>query len=408
MLQRLRSLLRTETRSTGRLDDALTAAILGGWGPTSSGVTITPETALRSTAVFGAVRVLAETVQQLPLHLYRKLDNGGRERAEDHPVESLVSDIANPWTPASEFRLTMQTDLSLRLNAFAYVGRTDGQPVELIHVPANAVAVETDRVTMEPRYKVTDAGGNIREYTRSEMLHLRGFGTGCRGLSPIEHCREAIGLSMVMEKYAGGLFGRGGRPAGMIKTKKKLTPDALERLRISFERIHQGADNAGRTIILEEDQDFTATQLSSVDAQFLEMRKFQLQEICRIFRVPPHLLADLERSTFSNAETMGQTFLTYCLLPILRTWTDALRITLLTPDERKTMYFEFEINDLARADLAARFTAYSQAIACGLLNPNEARAMENKAPYKGGEVYTRPVNSAPVQGTKPSVVPNAA
>jgi HK97 family phage portal protein len=170
----------------------------------------------------------------------------------------------------------------------------------------------------------------------------------------------------------------------------------VTRLRSSWDSRYSGGENAGRTAILEDGVEWMQTQLSSVDAQFLELRRFQVQEIARVWRVPLHLIADLERVTFSNAEQMGAQFLSYTILPLLRLWQDAFRLSLLTEAERREGYYiEFLVDDLARADLAARFTAYSQAINAGILNPNEIRAMENRGPYDGGQTYMRPVNTAP-------------
>jgi HK97 family phage portal protein len=412
MLQRLRSLFARETRSSGRLDDATTALLLGGWGPTASGETVTAETAFRSSVVACGTRVTAEALQSIPVHLFERQDDGGRRRADDHPLYPLIADAPNGWQPASEFRLTMETNRVLHGNAYGFVNRDgDGKVMEIICLDPRSVAVETDQATMEPKYIVTASGGGRREYSRRDMIHIRGIGTRPNvGASLIEQCREAIGLSLVMEKHAAGLFGRGARPGGILKTKGKLTTEIIERLRVSFDNAMRGGENAGKTAILEEGFDFTANQLSSVDAQFLELRKFQVAEVARVLRIPMHLVNDLERATFNNTEQMGQQFITYCLLPILRSWCDALKITLLTAEERKRFYFEFELNDLARADLAARFTAYSQAINAGILNPNEIRAMENRAPYPGGETYMRPVNTAPAPtpGNKPTVVANAA
>lgn len=384
--------------ASGTLKDAWTALLLGGAGATAAGVSVSPETAMRCTAVFGAIKVLAETVSQLPIHLYRRTPDGGRERADDHPVEALLSDAANPWTPASEFRLIMETQLALHGNAYAWIGRGAAGVEELIPLESRRVAVEADAVSMEPSYTVTDANGQQRTYGRTEILHIRGVGAGLyQGDSPVMLAREAIALSLVLEKHGAGLFGRGARPAGILKAPNFLTVEQRAALRSSWDSQHQGGENAGRTAILESGLSFEPLQLSSVDAQFLEMRKFQLQEIARVWRVPLHLLADLDRVTHSNAEELGRQFLTFTLLPILRAWQDALRLTLLTPDERRGgFYVEFLVDDLARADLAARFTAYSQAVAAGVFNPNEIRAMENRSPYAGGEVFTRPVNSAPV------------
>lgn len=384
--------------ASGTLADPWTALLLGGGGPTASGIPVSPETALRCAPVLGAVKVLAETVAQLPVHLYRHGADGGRERAADHPVELLLSDAANPWTPASEFRLVMETQLALYGNAYAWIGRTSETVSELIPLDARRVTVAADGITMEPVYTVTSERGERRTYGRAEILHIRGIGAGLyQGDSPVLLAREAIALALVLEKHGAGLFGRGARPAGVLKAKRVLTSEVAARLRASFERMFAGGENAGRTAILEDEMEFVPLQLSSVDAQFLEMRKFQLQEIARVWRVPLHLLADLDRTTHSNAEELGQQFLTFTLLPILRAWQDSMRLSLLTPEERRAgFYIEFLVDDLARADLAARFTAYSQAVAAGVFNPNEIRAMENRSPYAGGEIFTRPVNTAPM------------
>ncbi|WP_096704235.1 phage portal protein [Magnetospirillum sp. 15-1] len=385
---------RTETRSIGL--DALLA--LGG-APTAAGVSIGTDSAMRSPPVRCAVKIMGDTLASLTPHLYRRLPDGGRERATDHPLYPLLTDCANGWTPASEFRLVMQTALALHGNSFAWVGRDGaGQVIELIPLDSRTVSVEVDSATMEPRYVVTTSNGQRREYSRRDILHIRDVGSSLyKGDSPVQMGREAIGLGIVLEQHAAGLFGRGARPSGVLKYPKQLTDDLLVRLRKSFEGFYKGGDNAGRVAILEDGVTFEPHQLSSVDAQFLEMRKFQLQEIARIWRIPAHLMGDLERTTHNNAEEMGAQFLSYCLMPILKLWQDAIRITCLTPDERREYYVEFLVDDLARADLAARFTAYSQAINAGVLSPNEVRAMENRGPYEGGEVFTRPVNTAAVK-----------
>lgn len=397
MLSRLRAALKIERRhQSGNLSDPWTSLLLGGSGPTTAGVNVTPEAAMRCAPVLGAVKVLAETVASLPVHLYRKKPDGSRERADDHPVEVLLSDAASASQPASEFRLIMQTALSLHGNAYAFVNRASAGVEELIPLPHDAVSVAPDSATFEPVYRVTTSAGT-RVYDRSEILHIRGVGCGLyAGDSPVTLAREAIGLSLVLEKYGAGLFGRGARPAGILRYPRQLSAPSLDRLRGSWDSGYAGGERSGKTAILEDGIEFVPLQLSSVDAQFLELRKFQLQEIARVWRVPLHLLADLERVTFSNAEQMGAQFLSYTMLPILRAWQDALRISLLTPEERRAGYYpEFNVDELARADIAARFTAYSQAINAGVFNPDEVRAMENRGPYPGGEVFMRPVNTAP-------------
>jgi HK97 family phage portal protein len=391
-----RALGNVERRSAGTsISDPAVALILGGYGPTAAGVTVTPETAMRCVPVYVAIKVLAESLAQLPLHLYRRLPDGARERATDHPLEPLLSEAANGWMTASEFRLFQTTQYGLHGNAYAFVNRSSRRVTELVPLESRHVSVRTNPVTHEPFYLVA-ANGGTRTYDRTEILHIRGVGLRPYvGDSPIELAREAIALSLVLEQHGSGLFGRGARPAGLLKLAKKVAEPVMERLRASFERLYRGGDNAGRTAILEEGMEFQQLQLSSVDAQFLELRKFQVQEVSRIWRIPLHFLNDLERTTHNNAEAMGQQFVTFCLLPILKLWQDAVNMTLLNPEERAEYFAEFLVDDLVRANLTARFAAYAQGISSGILNPNEARAMDNRPPYKGGEVYMRPVNTAP-------------
>ncbi|MGF7173357.1 phage portal protein [Azospirillum doebereinerae] len=376
--------------------------LTGGALPTAAGVSVSPEAAMRCSVSFACIKVIAETIEQLTPHLYRRKGDD-RERATDHPLSALVTKAANDWTPASEFRLVLGTHFATHGNAYAFVNRdAAGRVVELIPLDPRTVSVRQDPRTMAPVYMV--ATGNpalpAREYDRSEILHIRGVGLDVhKGASPVTLGREAIGLSLTLEHHCGSLFGNGAKPSGMLKVKGRLTEDQFRRVRSMFSNFYQGVTGK-RTMILSEDMDFQQVQLNSVDAQTLEMRRFQVEEVSRFWRVPLHLVNEMDRATHANAESMGQQFLTFCMLPILRLWCDAMAITLLTPEERETLYFEFLVDDLARADIAARFTAMSSAISAGILNPNEARAMENRPPYAGGETFMRPVNTAPAPTTE--------
>nr|WP_246500007.1 phage portal protein [Azospirillum soli] len=366
-------------------------------GPTVSGENVTPETALKCSPAFASIKIVAETLAQLPVHLYRKKGDDDRERATDHPAYRLVAKAANAWTPASEFRLILGTHFATAGNAFAFVNRNAaGLAEELIPLDSRLVAVKQDPLTLEPVYTHTPPNGQPRDYTRAEIFHVRGVGLDTyRGASTVTLAREAIGLALTLETHCAGLFGRGAKPSGILRHAKTLGEAAWRRLRAQFTNWYVGGANAGKTMILEEDMKFEQTQLSSVDAQTLEMRRFQIAEISRFWRIPLHMLNDLDRATHNNAEAMGQQFLTYCILPILKLWCDALALSLLTEDEREEYYFEFLVDDLARAEIAKRYEAYSKAINSGVLNPNEARAMENRPGYQGGETFMRPVNTAP-------------
>lgn len=393
MLQSFKKLIGIETK-TSLANPSPELIALFGASPSASGIAVTPETAMRCPTVYASVKVLAESVAQLPLHLYRRTADGGKERAADHPLAEILNGQANDWTSAFDFRLFMQTALCLHGNAFAFINRTAGKITELIPIPSPLVTVAVDPVTLEPSYKVTSQGGSQHTYHRSEIFHLKTLGIDPHiGLSPITQARESIGLALAMEDHAARLFSAGARPGGVFKYGKTLGPEALKRLRESFSAAHGGTANAGKTLILEDGMDFAPLQFTSVDLQFLEMRRHQVAEIARVYRIPLHLLQELERATHNNAESMGQQFLALTLLPWLEMWESAIRLALLTPDERPEYYAEFLTDDLARADLAARFAAYATAVTNGILNPNEVRAAENRSPYEGGDQFRLPMNT---------------
>jgi len=385
---------RTETKSVsvGSIDALI--QLFGGI-QTTAGISVGPETALRYTPVLAAVRAISETVASIPCRLYRRDDTGARTRADDHPAYRLIHDFPNGWASAAELFGFVTTQLLLTGNGFAFVNRSgDGSPVEIIALPSTAVTVTTE-ATLEPSYVVTTSDGTQRQIDRADMIHLRAI-TGADpniGLSPIALGRESIALGLVLERYAAALFGRGARPSGFLKYSKMLGPDMLARIKSSFSSDHAGPDGAGKTLILEDGLSFEQMQMTSTDAQFLELRAHQVAEIARIFRVPLTFLMDYDRATWGNSETMNQQFLDHTLLPYLRIWQGALAKALLTEEERATHYFEFNTDELLKADIAARFTAYAQAIGNGILSPNEVRARENLPPYQGGDEHRVPMNS---------------
>lgn len=398
MLRRIGKLLGLERKSASGYDDL--AAMLGA-RPTAAGVSVGPESALRCSPAWACIRIIAETVEQVPLHLYRRTEDGGRERANDHTA-SRVLKSPNPWTTPAELKQLVGMHLAVHGNFFAYVNAGGSGPEEIIPLDPKRVTVAVDEVTMAPIYRVTMASGQQREYSRAEILHVRGPGPDLySGASPVKLASEAIGLSLTIENHSSSMFSHGAKPSGLLKVKSNTSEGALRTVRAMFEQFYNGSGGK-KTMILDDSMSFEQVQLTSVDAQTLEMRRFQVAEISRYWRVPLSLLNDLERVTHANAEALGQQFLTFCMLPIFRSITDAMALTLLTVEERETFYFEFMVDDLARADLAARMTAYSQAVAHGIYNPNELRAMDNRSGYGGGEIYTRPLNVGAVSTTPAS------
>jgi HK97 family phage portal protein len=318
------------------------ALLFSGYG-TASSVSVSPDNILKCPAARGAVAVLAESVAQLPLLLYSRGQDGSKERATSHPLYEILHDQANDWTSSFEFRRQAMVDLLLSGNAFSYLNRSraTGQIVELVRIPPSAVVVELDPTTLEPRYEVTDAEGVRRPVDRADLLHLAAIGSDPPlGRSPLLDIRESIGLSLAMETHASKLFANGARPAGVLELAGRVSPQQLASLRESFSEIYGGAAKSGKTAVLEQGSKFTPLTMASTDAQFLELRRFQVAEIARALRIPLHLLGDWERATWSNAETAGSQFLSFTLLPWLKLWEGAIRRALLSPTERSTYYAE--------------------------------------------------------------------
>jgi HK97 family phage portal protein len=395
MLNWLRT--RLVTKSTLASPGADLMALFAPWGPTSSGVAVSAEAALRVPAVACAVRVIAEAVAQLPVIVYQRGAGGARERAVDHPVYRLLHDDVSPWQSSYDFRLQVQTDALLHGNGYGFANRVSGVIREVVYVCPSDMTVTRNADDGGPDYKIAN-----RPVARDQVLHIRGLSTnGLTGKAAIDLAREAIGIALAQERHAGRLFGSGGRPSGLLKVPGKLGAEAVARISAAWSSAH-GGENAGKTAILEDGVAFEPLTFASTDLQFLELRKHQVEEIARAFRVPPHLLFELGRATWSNAEEMGRAFVAYTLMPWLEQWQGAFRRCLFTRDERGQYFAEFMLDEFNRADTAKRSDSYAKMIAARVLNPNEVRAMENLPPYSGGDEFFNPNVATSSTGGSPA------
>jgi len=368
---------------------------LFGLAPTLTGKTVTTESALRVPAVACAVALIAETVGSLPAKLFEK---DGRASVTDHPAFSLIHDEANPWTSAEALRVQLTTDALLRGHGFALVVRTaTGAPVELHRLEPHMVQVETDDFG-EPAYLVQLADGRHR-YPFTDILHVSAFG----GASPITLGREAIGLALAFEEHIAKLFANGGKPGGILKTEKTLGDEAKAKLATSWTAAH-GAGRSGGTAILDEGMSYEAVTMTLADTQFAENRLEQIREIARAFRVPPTMLFELTRGTWSNTEEMARQFLQVTLKPWLASWSWAYARCLLSPEERRRLYVEFVTDDLTTTDTAARAAAYGQYRSMGAMTANEVRAGLNLPPRADGDTLQNPYTTT---GAAPAVDPVA-
>lgn len=356
-------------------------ALLDAGARTASDIAVSPATAERHPPVRLGVGIRCETISTLGLHVYNR---GDKTRADDHPLYSLLHDRVNDWTSSTSFIQEMERDCVLEGRAFAVVNRSSDDKIqELIKLDFHSVQPDFD-ASLEPIYNVTLKNGTRRTYRWRDILDIPTLGNH----SAVKQCREAIGLAMALERHAAKLMANGARPSGVYKNKKKLSDIAYERLKRSVNSNFSG-EHAGGVVLLEEDSDFTPLTFNSVDIEFMSMRAFQLIEIARALGVPPHLIFDFSRATWGNASEATQAFLTFTLMPRTKLWEGAL-MRLLSTEEQAKFYIEFDTNALVRADIAARFEAYSKAIASRIINPNEARARENMAPYAGGEEFFNP------------------
>jgi HK97 family phage portal protein len=357
--------------------------------PTASGVSVTAHSTLKVPAVFQAVRLIAETVGSLPCKLYRDAD-GSKEAAKDHAGNRLAHNRVNGWTAAGQLRTDLTRDALLHGAGYAHVVRTgDGRPAELHRLKPGTVQrrFEDDG---EPYYIVTDANRVQRRLSFRDVLYVPAFGD----TSPVQLGKEAIGVAMTLERDVGRLFASGRRPAVILTNENKAIGEGdkgattIGNILKSYRRWQSGPDND--PFITDGGWKVQAPAMTSTDAQFLEHRLEQVREIARIFGVPPSMLFELSRATWSNAEQMAASFLQLCLRPWLDRWQDAYATVLLTEDEQDSLYFEFVIDDLQRADAAGRAEIFGKLVAMRAMTPNEVRAAMNLPAIEGGDELANP------------------
>ncbi len=362
------------------LSDPSIAELFGAF-PTASNIEVGPGSAMRVPAVACAVSIISEKVGDLPAKVFQ---HGTKETARDHPAYKLIHDAANEWTSAAQLRIDLTIDALLHDDGYAQVVRaSDDRPLELHRLKPGKVQkkFESDGT---PFYIVSEDRGQVR-YEYADILHIQPFS----GVSPIKLGREAIALSIAFERHIASLFANGGRPSGIITAKKSLDAEAKKKLAASWFNTHSGS-NAGGTAILDEEMAYQQLAMTLADSQFAENRLEQIREIARVFRVPPTMLFELTRGTWSNTEEMARQFYTITLKPWLTAWQWAYARVLLTPEERQQFYVEFVTDDLLTTDTAARATAYSQYRSMGAMTANEVRSGLNLTPHPDGNSLSNP------------------
>ncbi|MDH0355018.1 phage portal protein [Morganella sp. GD04133] len=367
---------------------------------TYTGRRVSPQLAMQLTAVFSCVRVLAESVGMLPCSLYEQLDRGNR-RAVRERLNKLLSTKPNNYMTPQEFWELLIACLCLRGNFYAYKVKALGEVVELLPLDPSSVTPKLNS-KWEPEYQVTFPDGKRDTLTQDDIWHVRIFTLdGLTGLSPIAYAKQAVGLGLATEEHGSRLFGNGAVTSGVLQTDQYLKDDAWERLKTDFENRHQGLANAHKPMILEMGLKWQQISMTSEDAQFLETRKFQLEEICRIFRVPLHMIQNTDRATFNNIENLGIGFINYSLVPYLTRIEQRINVGLVKPSKQGVFYAKFNTGALLRGDMKSRFDAYATGINWGIYSPNECRELEELNPRDGGDIWLTPMNMT----TKPESTP---
>ena len=366
------------------------------------------EGAMRLAAVYACVRVLAETVASLPLVVYERLDRG-KERAVEHPLYRLLHDAPNPLMTAFEWREALMGHLALWGNAYCEI-EYDGGGRPLALWPLRPDGVEDIRRGSQGLtyvYRLPD--GKQVVFPGERIFHVRGLSPdGIRGYSPIaDFARRLVKMGLAVEAFGDNFFANGARPGGVLQHPGKLSDEAYENLRGSWAGRHEGLSNAHRVAILEEGMTFQAVGTPPEEAQFLESMKMNRAQIASIFRVPPHMIGDLERATFSNIEQQSIEFKTYTMEPWLVRWQQAINTRLMVEGERETYFAEFVTDALLRGDTASRYAAHAIARQNGWMSANDIREIENMNPIEGGDVYLIPLNMVPADATAADRPPTA-
>jgi HK97 family phage portal protein len=356
---------------------------------TNSGVSVSETTALKSSGVYACVRVLSESIASLPLPVYKRLNGRGKARAPDHPLYTVLHDVANEEMTAFTLRETLMGHLCLWGNGYAEIERDNaGRVRALWPLRPDKTWPERNPTTKRLEYK-TIIGGEQFVLPFERVFHIPGFGfDGLVGYSPLQMAlREATGLSMATEEFGSRFFGNGSQLGSIIEYPGKLSDDAYDRYKESVIQAYSGLSKSHRLMVLEEGLKYHQVGIPPDAAQFLETRKFQLNEIARIFRVPPHMIGDLERATFSNVEQQSIDFVTHTLRPWFVRWESSIKLKLLTPYERRRFFAEFLVEGLLRGDTESRYRAYAIGRQNGWLSANDILDMENRNPIEGGDVY---------------------
>lgn len=367
------------------------------FGRTTSGKPVNERTAMQTTAVYACVRILAEAIASLPLHVYEYQDDGGKKLVHDHPLYYLIHDEPNPEMTSFVFRETLMSHLLIWGNAYAQIIR-DGAGRVLGLYPLLPDKMEVQRDDRGNIYYVysrnSDENPMFKEYGNiklkaEDVLHIPGLGfDGLIGYSPIAMAKNAVGMTLACEEYGASFFANGANPGGVLEHPGVLKDPS--KVRESWNSVYRGVNNAHKIAVLEEGMKYQQIGIPPEEAQFLETRKFQINEIARLYRIPPHMVGDLDKSSFSNIEQQSLEFVKYTLDPWVIRWEQSLQRSLLLPGEKGKYFIKLNVDGLLRGDYQSRMNGYAVGRQNGWFSANDIREMENMNPIpdeEGGNLY---------------------
>lgn len=344
--------------------------------------------ALTLTAVWCAIRLLAESVSSLPVSVYSKQPNGDKLEDSKSPIYNLVKFKPNYYQNKITFFEFIMLSICTEGNSYVQIVRNNsGTPVQLICLDPSNVSVVVNN--NELFYQVD--GGAVLD--SSDMLHFKTItDDGVTGLSPIDQCAKALNWGVSLEEFGSTFFSNGAKPSSILQTDRALSDTALQRLKTSFNNNYGKLKNSNSTIVLEEGLTFKPISISPEQAQFLSSRQFSIEEVARIFNVPPHMLKDLSKSSFNNIEMQSQEFVTYTLMPYITRIEQEMNLKLFRTNELGKTFIEFNVNGLLRGDVKSRTEAYKTAITNGYMSINEVRQKENMNSIEGGDKHFMQMN----------------
>lgn len=375
-----------------------------------SGVPVNEESALRFITVYSCVRVLSEALASLPLVVYKSRPDGGSDKAMDHPVYDVLSNEPNDEMHSVTWREQQMSNLVISGNSYSIVTRNGkGQAIDVYPVPWERCWPYRDPKDWTIKYRVDDRG-KYEIFPASEVFHVTGLGwDGILGYSPIRMASESIGVGMAAAQFTARFYGQGMSASGTVEYPGELSDKAYQRLKEDVAENWGGLHNAWKPIILEGGAKYQTVSMPMKDAQFIETRKFSREEIAGLFRVPPHMIADLERSTNNNIEQQSLEFVMYSLLPYIAKWESVINWKLFSKRDRQQGYYaKFNVEGLLRGDYKSRQEGLAIQRQNGVINANEWRAFEEMNPIDGDAGSSYLVNSAmistPTPGSDPQVI----